>query len=292
MLLLRRFLLFTTVVLPLSAFAERFYFNETGVELPHGVVAAIEARCKLPAAKSTRGNVASWSIKWGNDSATVTFNSSMAADGVGSMLVRFDCGGESTQLTSNDHFDGWNSLAIEWSPDGLSANLLFGGNALKPIMTVTGLARPVGPIEVTSSHPQSLKLQEIIVETENSPFERLKVDSDVSDLPLWHYLDMATDSEQTTTARRGGRYALSLLPQSYGFDIIYRMGAEVNADAWAEPMLKGRLISHGFAGHYELRWFDALGRDVPGEHYALLDLTQQILTLEFPSLGAKLRFAR
>lgn len=273
----------TLLLLPVAAAAEVFYLNE-GDSLPAGRVCAVEARCRHHGART--GRQASWTIQWEGGEVTIDFDCRNLVDGIGEPEVTVTCGGKTAPATGVNFNGGWNSLAVEWYTDG-TAIVLAGDNNLTQTLTLGSLPRPRGTLCVTSS-PGKFEVMDLIAETDDADLSRLMTDADTEALEPWVYLDRSGDSARSLP---GGTYSLGLLPSAEGYDIIYLGGAGVNSAAWRPGMRKGRLTSRGFDGHYLLRWIDATGRDLPGEHYALLDRALRILTLKFPALDATLRFA-
>lgn len=105
----------------------------------------------------------------------------------------------------------------------------------------------------------------------------------------WSYLDRDNDPRY---ARLGGKYRLAMVKSpAGGYVLIYIGGAEVEAPRWRPGMLKGHLRPTIFVGHYTLEWVDAVFRPESDETSA--DITDgAILTLNFPLMKTKLRFAR
>lgn len=107
----------------------------------------------------------------------------------------------------------------------------------------------------------------------------------------WHYLDRITES---TNVRLGGEYDLAITPSANGsgWDIFYLGGAQTDAPRWQSGVLKGRLTPTGFTSHWDLQWISANGLPLITEAYATLSDDGRILTLDFPTLEARLRFSK
>lgn len=106
---------------------------------------------------------------------------------------------------------------------------------------------------------------------------------------VYTYLDRDTDSRR---ALLGGRYTLGVIANSSGsYDIIYLSGATVNPEDWKSGMKKGELTPTIFANHFDLKWMTSTMRHITLDCHA--DIEQDaILTLSFPLLKSKIRFAR
>lgn len=104
---------------------------------------------------------------------------------------------------------------------------------------------------------------------------------------IYSYLDRDNDPMY---ARQGGTYRLLLKSDGQnGYLIIYVDGARINRQMWHTGMIKGRLTPTPFAGHYNLRWYDASLNEIAEESSATLD--NSILTLSFPLLKTQMRFS-
>lgn len=107
----------------------------------------------------------------------------------------------------------------------------------------------------------------------------------------WKYLDRETDPLYTSS---GGQYTLAVIanPDSDKLDIIYISGAQINASRWTPGMKKGELRPTQFKDVYDLEWYDAEMKIVNDESNARVEVGGEVLSLEFPLLKAKMRFAR
>lgn len=270
------------MLLPLILNAKVHYLD-IGSEIPEGAVSAVEARVSLSAARA--GRLAKWTLGWGTDSITLTFDCRNMVEGIGEPVITVRAAGEERAADDMNFNGGYNSVAVEW--EGGNARILAGDERLLPVMTVGGLNRPEGGMFALSSSPGKLKISDLIVETDDSDMESLMTDVSLDGLHVLSYLD----STESRSALLGGNYRLALLPVDNGFDLIYLDGARVNAAAWRSGMRKARLVSRGFQNHYLLTWIDATGRPLPGEHYATFDPSEGVLTATFPALNVTLRFA-
>lgn len=107
---------------------------------------------------------------------------------------------------------------------------------------------------------------------------------------IWTYLDRNTDPLQ---ARPGGSYNLATVRNSDGtYAIVYIGGAAENASAWKPLQLKGALTPTPFRNHFDLNWTDAHGNDVSAEASADITVDGLVLELNFPLIGASMRFRR
>lgn len=252
-------------------------------------VKAVEARVALPAARLGATKPAGWSLEWPSGAVSIMFNNVGFIDGVDCPKVTVTCAGQSVEI--EDWFDysgGFNTLAVEWAPDG-SATVLGGADKLRVLLQVDGLVKPTDSLGVTASG--SYDILDLIVETEPDNFERLHTAGlppcQLENVAHWVYLDRDNDP---AVARSGGAYELAAVPTDSGFDLIYVSGAVTNASFWQPGMLKGRLLSTGFRDYYKLEWFDASARRIAEECYAQTE-GGKILKLVFPALRASLRFS-
>lgn len=262
----------------LECAAEVRYFNADSAPVPASEVVAVEARA---AAGNGRGG--QWQITWPGAEILFAFSSRNAVDGIDRPRATIRVNG--TEYICPDGVDTSgeaNSIAIEWA-DSL-ATILIGHRTLKAATTIA-LPHPTDTIRVSSSS-KPFDLIDLIIETNPNSFRRLASGLDATQLAQgkrWEYLDRETDPK---TATSGGQYVLSQI----GNDLYYLGGALTNRDSWTPGMLKGRLTPTNFKGYYKLRWFDATGRELPGENYAEINEDLGILKLSFPALGATMRF--
>lgn len=281
---MKRICLFLTLFCPLCLPAKVFYLDSDG-KLPDGRCSAVEARVSLSSARP--GKAASWTLSWGTDSVIVEFDCRNMVDGVGEPSVRVRCGNYSSPASSMNFNGGWNSLAVEWGKSG-GARILAGESQLEPVMEIENLSRPdSGQLSVSSPYGK-LKVCDLIAETDDADLSGLMTDCDPYELEVWEYID----STESSSALLGGNYKLGLQKTSDGYDLIYLDGARVNSSAWYPGMKKATLISRGFQNHFLLTWIDSTGRTIPGEHFAVLDPLDSVLTLTFPAFPITVRFTK
>ncbi len=190
---------------------------------------------------------------------------------------------------------GDNTLAVEWV-DGKMR--VFSGEKKLDMAIDIDAPRPAEPLcRVFSTG--GLKLKSIVVEREEDLAMRLLspyTAEMLSSLPrhaegiegLWTYLDRVTDDNR---ARLGGMYQLWIVKDGDRYLILYHSGAKVNSERWAPMMIKGVLLPTPFVGHYDLKWYDAMMREVEDECSATLD-SEGILSLSFPIHKSGIRFYR
>lgn len=96
--------------------------------------------------------------------------------------------------------------------------------------------------------------------------------------------------------RPGGLYKLAIIPSQTTegrYDIIYLDGAKTNAHKWHTGMLKGRLKPTGLINQYRVEWYDSmLAKVEDDEMFALLSDDHMLLTINYPSVNAVIRFVR
>lgn len=277
---MKYFLSVLLLFLPFSLFSKVFYLNN-GDSIPSGVIAAVEARVKLSNAR--QGRLAQWSLGWGTDSLTVTFDCRHLVDGIGEPSLSIECGGVSVPAPGLNFNGGWNSVAVEWT--GTTARVLSGGERLELNGEIAGLPRPSAGALTVSTKTGKLAVADLIVETDDYDLSALMTDCNPDSLEVWEYFD----STETKSARLGGAYRLGLMKTDDGYNLIYLSGARVNADAWKPGMCKARLTATPYQGYFLLEWIDATGRPLPGENYATLDSMSRTLTLEFPAFPLSVR---
>ncbi len=278
-----RRLIFLLLLLPLAAHAKLHYLDASG-QLPEGKIAAVEARVSLSNARM--GKLSRWTLAWDTDSVNIAFDCRNVIEGISDPKITITAADKSVEISDLNCSGGWNSLAVEWHGD--QARILVGEDHLSAVMTVDGLNRPEGGTLTVTAPSGKLKISDLIAETDDYDLTPLMTDADLNSLVVLTYLD----STELRSGRIGGQYHLGLLPTPNGFDLIYLGGAKVNASAWKPGMRKGTLTSRGFQNHYILTWTDATGRPLPGEHFAIYDPDEALLTLNFPALKTTIRLAR
>lgn len=281
---MKRLLLILFIAFSFRAGSEVFYLD-SGNAIPSGPVRALEVRASL--SKARQGRCASWTLSWEEDSLTVSFDGRGLVDGISEGEAKIVCNGLSAGVKGMNFQGGGNSVAIEWSGNG--ARVLAGADELQPVMEIPDLRRPPeGAILAVNAPSGKMTVTDLIVETDSRYLDALMADCDLSALEIWEYLD----STEAKSALLGGQYRFGLLPVEGGYDLIYMEGARVNGSAWKPGMRKASLRSRGFRDHYALTWIDSTGREVPGEHYAILDPVEGILSLSFPAFPLTVRLAR
>lgn len=285
-----RFAIVTVLLVSaIAAGAELIYLPAEGARVSATGICAVEARVALPAARSGSGKHAWWSIVWPGTEVSFHFNTTTHVDGIDDPVAEVKCGNRSATIRSGfDASGGFNTLAVEWLPDG-SAHILAGDRALHQVLLVDSLPLPTDSVSVTSSAP--CEVADLIIETNPDDFGRLLTGYSAEELnaaPRWRYLDRENDP---AVAVCGGNYELAAIAEPSGrINLVYLAGAQTNAPHWKPGMLKGRLIPTGFKGYYKLEWVDATGRRIPDECYARLE-SPELLNLVFPSLQASIRLA-
>lgn len=114
----------------------------------------------------------------------------------------------------------------------------------------------------------------------------------------WTYFDRSNDPMY---ARLGGQYTLAIVRNDSitttdkhirCYDIVYISGAKTFGEKWKPMMLKGRLRSTIFQGHYDLEWSDSTFDTITDDIHAVLDSDDALLTLAFPLLKTTIRFSK
>ncbi len=274
----------TALLLALPLNAEVFYL-QPGEVVPAAPIRAVEARASL--SKARQGRLASWTLSWGSDSLILLLDARNMVDGISEPVAIVRCKGLEAKAEGLNFHGGANSVAVEWSGSG--AKILAGDDTLLPVMEIASLEPPSEgqPLTVSASAGK-LTVRDLIVETGAKDLSALMTDYDSDELELWEYLD----STESKSALMGGNYLFGLQDVDGGYDLIYLSGARVNSSAWRPGMRKATLRSRGFQNHYSLTWVDSTGRELPGEHYAILDPAEGVLTLTFPAFPLTLRLAR
>lgn len=265
--------------LGLGVAAEVHYFGGEAARVPDGEIVAVEVRA---GAGSHRGG--SWQVVWPGASVRISFSASGFVDGVDRPSALLEVNGEKFVCSNGVATSGDpNTIAIEWKSDSV-ATLYFGERELTEVADIL-LSKPVDTVFVKGSS-LPFDLVDFIIETDSDSFRRLESGLDaqaIAEGHSWRYLDRETDSK---TAVVGGQYVLSQV----GSELIYVEGAITNSASWKTGMVKGRLTPTAFSGYYKLQWFDATGRELPGENYAEVDSDLGTMKLTFPALGASVRF--
>lgn len=275
----------TALACGLTAAGKVHYLAADGGQVPEGQVAAVEVRAALPGGSIGEGKTAAWSVTWPGTKIVLRFDNRNFIDGVDEPAAIVSVGATQAKVTKGLDFDGgYNTLAIEWLPDG-SAQVLAGNRELQRVLTLTDVSRPDGIVRIEGN----CDVSDVIVETADNAFSRLQSDYQPEELERaahWRYLDRENDP---TVALPGGAYELAMVPTCNGYDLVYIAGAQTNATHWRPGMIKGSLEATGFQGYYKLKWNDATGRELPDECYAQID--GKVMTLTFPSLQASMRFS-
>lgn len=267
-----------------SAAADIHYLPGDSASVPQGKIVAVEARVAMHDGRIGSGKGAEWSLIWDDVEVTLRLDFRTFLDGVDSPSVEVTCAGLTARSEGFDTYGGFNTLAVEWGADG-KAKVLGGQRELKPLLVVDSLPRPSRTIMVKGSAPT--EVADLIVETDPNDFDRLLTDYSPAELAQaqhWLYLDR---ENEPALALPGGSYLLAQV----GNDLIYLSGARTNASQWRTGMLKGTLTPTGYDGYYRLQWYDATGRRLPDESYAQFDPAAKTMTLVFPALQSRLRFA-
>lgn len=106
----------------------------------------------------------------------------------------------------------------------------------------------------------------------------------------WEFLDRDVRNKRSSI---GGKYRLATISDDEGgYEIIYLAGAEINPRIWQPGCVKGYLRPTNFQGDFDLVWFDSLGRRMEGEQSATLSAGGELLQLNFPLIGAQIRFRK
>lgn len=286
---MRRYIIIFMLLTAMASHAKLRYFTADSVAVPPaGEIIAVEARVAHPLTRVGEGRFAGWQIGWPGVTIALTFDNRNFVDGISNGKVMLEYGALKSQIYKNINTDGkFNSIAIEWQADG-KVHILAGERKLDEYMVTDSIPSPTGIITVRPIGGGNIIIQDVIIETNDNAFARLMTDYSAEELanaPRWEYLDRATDPK---TAVVGGKYVLAQI----GNDLIYIAGATTNPGSWLPGMLKGRLIPTGFDGYSKLQWYDATGREMPGEHFAEHDETLGVLKLNFPELDASVRLKR
>lgn len=268
-----RFFAILLLLNALAAEGEIHYFAGDSVStLPAGI-AAVEARaCNKTGA---------WVLTWPGAVISVDAAMSNFVDGVDEPLARIRCGNKEVTAKGFECFGGYNTIAVEWSADGM-AHILGGADVLTPVMDLDSLPGPQGYVKVAYAKG----IADIIIETNPDNFDRLMTaytDEELDAAKKWRYLDRESDPK---IALLGGQYVLAQI----GNDLIYMSGAKTNASHWRKGMLKGRMTPTGYTGYYRLQWYDATGRALPDESFVQTDDKDSTMSATFPGLQTTLRF--
>lgn len=194
---------------------------------------------------------------------------------------------------------GHNSLAVQI--EDKKASVYIGDRQLRHILDFPVSGNPVG--DAVISCDKKLYVQRSYVKSRLNirgrllthwTLDSLKAHIARSDDPMeafWTYLDRENDSEK---AAIGGRYVLASVKSDNGYDLIYISGAKTNRQNWICGMKKGHISPTVFVNSYDLIWYDAMIEPLDGEDEANAAVTDQgmIMTLNFPLLPARMRFAK
>lgn len=281
---MQRYLASLIIFLALGAGAEVFYFSGDSIQAPAGEITAVEVRAANSAARIGEAKLAGWQISWPGVEVSLTFDFRNYIDGISNVAAELNVNGITKTIKKGLNVNGeFNSVAVEWHPDG-HASILAGQRKLVEYLSVDSLPRPCGIISI-SGIGGDYTIQDFIIETDSNAFSRLHTDYSTEQLAAaqrWEYLDRTNDPK---TAIVGGQYVLARINN----DLIYLGGAKTNAAAWQPGMLKATLTPTGFDGYFKMQWYDATGRKMPGENFAELDNILGVLKLTFPELGATIR---
>lgn len=280
---MRGYICLLIMALTFAVRAEVKYFATDSVCVPDGEIMAVEVRAANEEARVGEAKLAGWSITWPGVEISVSFDFRNYVDGISSEYATITCNNRSEKLSKGVNTSGgFNSVAIEWHPQGNVA-LLAGERKLIEVMILDSLPKPVGNIFVRGIGGD-VTIQDIILDLNSDSFERLRKyrPEQLLDVPRWEYLDRINDPR---TAIIGGEYILAQV----GPDLVYLGGAKTNPSHWKPGMLKGTLKPTGFDGYYKLKWYDSTGREMPGENFAEHDKSLGVLKLSFPELGASIR---
>lgn len=105
---------------------------------------------------------------------------------------------------------------------------------------------------------------------------------------IWAVFDRTLEE---TLLRSGGDYRLAIVRNGESFDIVYLSGAKVNASAWREGMLKGRLHPSPFEGIFHLEWIDSEGKTLSHEIDAQTG-DDRTLQIQFPYHSSVMRLRK
>lgn len=274
-------------IFALALNAEIHYFNSNKAPVADGAIKAVEARASHSDARAGSASISGWRISWPGAEISLTFDFRNYVDGISTPEVILECSSQKCNVSKGINLSGgFNSIAIEWNADS-SVSILVGERKLWPAMRLASLPYPTDTIRIHPSGQQNLTVEEIIIETDNNAFSRLRTRHSAEELraaPKMRYLDRDNDPAM---ALPGGRYLLALIND----EIIYLNGAVTNGAYWQPGMRKGRLTPTGFSGYSKLEWIDATGRRLPGENYAERDDASGTMRFVFPALGASMRFS-
>lgn len=268
----------------------------------------IETRCAL--AGNKEGKEKAWSLSYkcdGGDSVRIVLkwgNTAYATD-YDVRYLRISAYNRDSLLATTDItrdvdlLSGYNSLGVYVR--NRRASIYVGNRTLKHVLDISVSGNPQGEAIVSCddrlliqrAHVHSVIDNKMTVVTEWT-LEKLKDYIRLSDDPLeafWSYLDRENDP---SLAVLGGRYVLASIKSEGGYDLLYVDGAKTNAHRWKAGMLKGHMLSTVFGNNYDLLWYDAMIEPMTAEDElnAAISDDGMILTLSFPLLGSRLRFAK
>jgi len=191
---------------------------------------------------------------------------------------------------------GFNTLKlISDDPVGRTARLYAGQKELRQVAVVPldggKFAIWVGKRDDIILQRQMLELDTVALPA----MTKLDIDTALSEESdsvqgEWEFLDRDVRDNRVSL---GGRYRIvTIADNSGGYEIIYLGGAEINPRIWQPGRVKGYLRPTNFQGDFDLVWFDSLGRRMQGEQSATLTGSGELLQLNFPLIGAQMRFRK
>lgn len=272
----------------MAARSEVHYFEGSSATVPAGEIRAVEVRASCSRLRVGSSKVSGWTITWPGVELRLELSKFDMVDGINNASVTLTCGNETRPIGSGMNIEGgFNTIAVEWDADG-NATVLAGERGLAGIIKGAPLPRPRGNVSVGGINGSSPDIADLIIESDDNSFERLKTSHSAAELESatkWVLLDGEYD---TRKSHAGGSYVLAQI----GNDLVYMGGAKTNSGHWHCGMLKGRLVPTGFVGYYKLEWIDATGRSLTGMNYVEADEDAGTLKMVFPELNATMRFAR
>lgn len=267
--------------------------GDTHVGVIHQAVTAAVVHVRMRAA--------GWSMTWqgpqGICRATLAVPQVMDADDVygspATITLEYDGMREVHRISGAG--DGYNSIKIDY--DGAVATLSAGGDEEVDIVTV-----PLAAGDITVTAPAGARCRRMQVTQTSGAVEPALHAGALSDMilrvtastdhneGLWEYFEKSTDPARAST---GGRYIVATVADGHGgYIMVYVSGAEVESEMWRPMAVKGRMRPTLYTGDFDLDWTDASGREVTGDKYARMSGDRSQLSLEFPELGAVMRFRR
>lgn len=279
----------------------------------------IEVRGSLPGDKEGFApSKREWGLVWDTDSTLtsgsyVSLNSFRTNHGDPTdrqgLRATFGTLGSTPGSVSTQHTDIVTGVNDTGAPNTLIVELsdtmarIFAGNSrLSPVATMRR-NRECGNlwgIRANSRWKSTL----IVTESEPNPASQLQTDWTRDSLEnylnrstdpcegIWRYLDRVNDP---ALGRPGGAYLLATVSDGRdGYDVIYLDGARVWASRWKPLMVKGHLSPTGFAGEYDLTWYDATmcAATTARDECSATLTPSALLEVRFPLHATTLRFAR